>query len=99
MHSAVLPRGKQIVVVGDSKQLPPTSFFEKTVSNDSEDDQEDVGVIDDAESILDAVSDHFQKRQLKWHYRSRHESLIAFSNHRFYDSSLVVFPSPWGQIG
>lgn len=90
-------RGKQIVVVGDSKQLPPTSFFEKTVSNDAEDDQEDVGVIDDAESILDAVSDHFQKRQLKWHYRSRHESLIAFSNHRFYDSSLVVFPSPWGQ--
>lgn len=90
-------RGKQIVVVGDSKQLPPTSFFEKTVSNDTEYDQEDVGIIDDAESILDAVSDHFQKRQLKWHYRSRHESLIAFSNHRFYDSSLVVFPSPWGQ--
>ncbi|KJY85581.1 hypothetical protein TW84_21520 [Vibrio neptunius] len=90
-------RGKQIVVVGDSKQLPPTSFFEKTVLNDAEDHQEDVGVIDDAESILDAVSDHFQKRQLKWHYRSRHESLIAFSNHRFYDSSLVVFPSPWGQ--
>ena len=90
-------RGKQIVVVGDSKQLPPTSFFEKTVSNDSKDEQEDVSVIDDAESILDAVSDHFQKRQLKWHYRSRHESLIAFSNHRFYNSSLVVFPSPWGQ--
>ncbi|WP_244184842.1 AAA domain-containing protein [Vibrio hyugaensis] len=90
-------RGKQIVVVGDSKQLPPTSFFEKTVSNNAEDDQEDVGVIDDAESILDAVSDHFQKRQLKWHYRSRHESLIAFSNHRFYENSLVVFPSPWGQ--
>ncbi|MEZ8145287.1 DUF4011 domain-containing anti-phage protein Hhe [Enterovibrio norvegicus] len=90
-------RGKQIVVVGDSKQLPPTSFFEKSVSNDFDGNEEDTGVIDEAESILDAVGAYFDKRQLRWHYRSRHESLIEFSNHKFYDGNLVVFPSPWDQ--
>nr|WP_285372922.1 DUF4011 domain-containing anti-phage protein Hhe [Vibrio parahaemolyticus] len=90
-------RGKQIVVVGDSKQLPPTSFFEKSVSNELNSDSEETGVIDEAESILDAVSAYFDKRQLRWHYRSRHESLIEFSNHKFYDGNLVVFPSPWDQ--
>ncbi|MEZ8381594.1 DUF4011 domain-containing anti-phage protein Hhe [Vibrio splendidus] len=90
-------RGKQIVVVGDSKQLPPTSFFEKSVANEIDGDSEETGVIDEAESILDAVSAYFDKRQLRWHYRSRHESLIEFSNHKFYDGNLVVFPSPWDQ--
>ena len=90
-------RGKQIVVVGDSKQLPPTSFFERSITNDIEDNEEDTGVIDEAESILDAVGAYFDKRQLRWHYRSRHESLIEFSNHKFYDGNLVVFPSPWNQ--
>ena len=89
-------RGKNVVVVGDPKQLPPTTFFEKQVSNE-EDDHEDTSVIDEAESILDAVGGHFKSRQLRWHYRSRHESLIEFSNHYFYDSSLIFFPSPWSQ--
>ena len=52
-------------------------------------------MVEDAESILDAVDSQFPSRQLRWHYRSRHESLIDFSNHNFYDSNLVVFPSPW----
>ncbi|MFC3151054.1 DUF4011 domain-containing anti-phage protein Hhe [Litoribrevibacter euphylliae] len=87
-------RGKQAVVVGDPKQLPPTSFFDRSVSND-DDFEDEKAVIDDAESILEAISVHYPKRMLKWHYRSRHESLIQFSNRHFYDDELVIFPSPW----
>ena len=89
-------RGKTVVVVGDPKQLPPTSFFEK-VTSDAEDEAAEVSVIQDSESILEAIGGFTPKRMLQWHYRSRHESLIAFSNHNFYDSRLVVFPSPWDQ--
>jgi hypothetical protein len=89
-------RGKTIVVVGDPKQLPPTNFFEKTTS-DGDGDKEEMSVIQDSESILEAIGGFTPKRMLQWHYRSRHESLIAFSNHNFYDSRLVVFPSPWDQ--
>lgn len=89
-------RGKQVIVVGDPKQLPPTSFFERALSNDDLwEDEKESSVVEDAESILDAVDSQFPSRQLRWHYRSRHESLIDFSNHNFYDSNLVVFPSPW----
>lgn len=87
-------RGKQVVVVGDPKQLPPTDFFEKSTSNE---DEEDEAVITDSESILEAISGFTPKRMLKWHYRSKHESLIAFSNHQFYDSRLIVFPSPYNE--
>ncbi|WP_404360403.1 DUF4011 domain-containing anti-phage protein Hhe [Methylotuvimicrobium sp. KM1] len=86
----VIARGKQLVVVGDPKQLPPTSFFDKAVN----DDDEDSTAIEESESILDAALPMFTARRLRWHYRSQHESLIAFSNHSFYNSDLVVFPSP-----
>jgi very-short-patch-repair endonuclease len=89
-------RGKNVVVVGDPKQLPPTNFFEKSTS-DGDGNSEDISVIQDSESILDAISGFTSKRMLQWHYRSRHESLIAFSNYNFYDSRLIVFPSPWDQ--
>lgn len=85
-----IARGKQLVVVGDPKQLPPTSFFDKAV--ESEDD--DTTAIEQSESILDVSFPMFNARRLRWHYRSRHESLIAFSNQEFYDSNLIVFPSP-----
>ncbi|QNR79790.1 DUF4011 domain-containing anti-phage protein Hhe [Piscirickettsia salmonis] len=85
-----IARGKQLVVVGDPKQLPPTSFFDKAVDND----EEDTTAIEQSESILDVSFPMFNARRLRWHYRSRHESLIAFSNQEFYDSNLVVFPSP-----
>jgi len=85
-----IARGKQLVVVGDPKQLPPTSFFDKTVENEDE----DATAIEQSESILDVSFPMFNARRLRWHYRSRHESLIAFSNQEFYDSNLVVFPSP-----
>ncbi|OEG75486.1 AAA family ATPase [Shewanella colwelliana] len=85
-----IARGKQLVVVGDPKQLPPTSFFDKAI----EVEDEDITAIEQSESILDVSLPMFNARRLRWHYRSRHESLIAFSNQTFYDSNLVVFPSP-----
>ena len=91
-----IARARQLVVVGDPKQLPPTSFFNRMASDDDLDDDEEVG-LERAESILDAVLPIFPTRRLRWHYRSRHESLIAFSNQKFYDSDLVLFPSPFNQ--
>jgi transcription elongation GreA/GreB family factor len=90
-----IARGAQLVVVGDPKQLPPTSFFSRANQTDGDDDSAQLAT-SDAESILDVCTSHFQPvRTLRWHYRSRHESLIAFSNHNFYRSQLVVFPSPY----
>ena len=92
-----IARGSQLVVVGDPKQLPPTSFFSRmsVVDGDSDDGIGQLAT-SDAESILDVCIAHFQPvRSLRWHYRSRHESLIAFSNHHFYRGNLVVFPSPF----
>lgn len=86
-----MARGKQVVMVGDPKQLPPTNFFGRS---DSTDGDEDV-VEGDLESILDeCLGASLPTRNLSWHYRSRHESLIAFSNHRYYGGGLVTFPSP-----
>ncbi|TWU46504.1 DUF4011 domain-containing protein [Rubripirellula reticaptiva] len=87
-------RAKQLVVVGDPKQLPPTSFFDRT-EEDLDDDESTQ--LDNTESVLEAAMKVFQPfRRLRWHYRSKHESLIRFSNSRFYDNDLVVFPSPSG---
>lgn len=86
-------RGSQLVVVGDPKQLPPTSFFDRIV----DDYEEDPTGIEESESILDATLTMFPARRLRWHYRSQHENLIAFSNHSFYESDLVLFPSPHKQ--
>lgn len=85
-------RSRQIVVVGDQKQLPPTSFFERTSETDDTED-EDAETIDD-ESILERCQKVFREvRGLKWHYRSRCESLIRFSNENFYGNSLITFPA------
>jgi superfamily I DNA and/or RNA helicase len=99
--AGAIARGKQIVVVGDPKQLPPTPFFEKLDRDDTaEDDESEEAEVQDLagqESILDLASAPYQPvRRLSWHYRSQHESLIAFSNGQFYDKSLIVFPSPHG---
>ena len=88
-------RGKQTVVVGDSKQLPPTSFFDKHIGDntDTEDTEEDLP--GDTESILGLFSaQNAPERMLRWHYRSRHPSLIAVSNYVFYKNRLIIFPSP-----
>ncbi len=83
-------RGKNLVVVGDPKQLPPTNFFNRLV----QDEEDDPTGLEESESILSATLPIFTSRCLRWHYRSQHESLIAFSNHTFYNDNLIVFPSP-----
>lgn len=96
-----IARGSQLVVVGDPKQLPPTNFFERMLDDDLE-DEDDASAITGMESILDICQQLFAPvRSLRWHYRSQHESLIAFSNHHFY-KNLVIFPSPQdagGELG
>ena len=85
-------RGKQLIVVGDSKQMPPSNFFSSSTDVD-EDDEDDIYNITDFESILDVCSSIFNTKKLAWHYRSRFEQLIAFSNVNFYNNNLVTFPS------
>jgi len=92
-------RGRQLVVVGDEKQLPPTSFFDTMVSSegitDGEEDGPGTNVTQDMQSILGlCAAQGMPARMLRWHYRSRHDSLIALSNHEFYEDGLVIFPSP-----
>ncbi|MCY4745655.1 DUF4011 domain-containing protein [Pelomonas sp. UHG3] len=91
-----IARGSQLVVVGDPKQLPPTNFFDRLLDADDEDPEDTPSVVDGVESIL-GICEHLYRpvRTLRWHYRSKHESLIAFSNAQFYDGRLVVFPSPY----
>jgi hypothetical protein len=83
-----LARGKNAIIVGDPKQMPPTSFF---MSNKVDEDNLDT---EDLESILDdCLALNMPQTHLLWHYRSRHESLIAFSNNQFYSNKLYTFPS------
>lgn len=84
-----IARGKSIIVVGDPKQLPPTSFFSANTYD------EDNSHIEDLESILDdCLALSLPSKHLRWHYRSKHESLIAFSNSKYYENKLHTFPSP-----
>src|SRR5712664_1579429 len=94
-------RCKQIVVVGDDKQLPPTRFFNRLTSNVEESDDYDESEEPQAaqaqhiESILGLCSARgLSSSMLRWHYRSRHHSLIAVSNHEFYENRLFIVPSP-----
>lgn len=89
-------RAKSVVVVGDSKQMPPTSVAEITQRLDEdEDDFESGSAIDDEESILtECVLARVQRHWLSWHYRSQDESLISFSNARYYEGRLSSFPAP-----
>lgn len=84
-----IARGKSAIVVGDPKQLPPTTFFNSNYVDEENLENEDM------ESILDdCLTINMQQRHLTWHYRSKHESLIAFSNAMYYDNKLCTFPSP-----
>lgn len=84
-------RAEQLIVVGDSKQMPPSNFFNASI--EAEDNDEETGDVTDFESILDLCSTSMQQLRLRWHYRSRYEQLITFSNKNFYDNDLVTFPS------
>lgn len=90
-----MARGTDVIVVGDSKQLPPTNFFNTMGAEQDDDDDSFVAVDDDLESVLqECTASGVPSLRLKWHYRSRHESLITFSNHHYYDDELHTFPSP-----
>src|SRR5262249_8369346 len=94
-HDAICAvyRGRQLVVSGDQKQLPPTTFFERGVEGDFRAEELDESLAD-YESVLDVCCTlGLPRRRLRWHYRSRREGLIAFSNHFFYENQLVTFPS------
>lgn len=85
-----LSRGQQIIVAGDPKQMPPSNFFGRNI----EYNEEELGLDEDLESILDElIGSAMPELRLNWHYRSRCESLIAFSNDKYYEGSLVTFPS------
>lgn len=86
-------RGRQLIIAGDQRQLPPTSFFTHTDADESDEYEE--GQFEEFQSILDLCKGQgdFSSLPLSWHYRSRHESLITFSNYSFYNGALVTFPS------
>lgn len=113
-----IARARQIVVVGDSNQLPPTTFFTRMTSSSDDKDDEEEGRVDantantfpvtaaarDMESILSlCVARGIPETMLRWHYRSRHHSLIAISNSEFYQNRLFVVPNPYktghGELG
>ena len=94
-----ISRGKQVIIAGDSKQLPPTNFFSASISSDGdydtdEDEYDDIGAY---ESVLDEAG-FLPERTLLWHYRSRHEHLIAFSNAKIYKNNLITFPANVNKI-
>jgi very-short-patch-repair endonuclease len=94
-------RCRQMVVVGDERQLPPTRFFAKLTGNVEEGDEDDEVTfqVRDAESILDlCLAKGLPHRMLNWHYRSKHQSLIAVSNKQFYDNRLFIVPSPYDAV-
>lgn len=86
-------RARSVVVVGDSKQMPPSTFAEVTA--DVDEAEADAGVVADEESILtECTQARVPSKWLSWHYRSQDEALIAFSNHQYYESRLSSFPAP-----
>jgi len=92
-----LLRGNQVIVMGDTRQLPPTTFFDHIIESVDDTDLDSSAPVADVESILHQCKRCFPTKILSWHYRSRHESLIAVSNQEFYDNRLLVYPSPIAQ--
>ncbi len=88
-------RGRKVVVAGDSKQLPPTTFFAAGDADDYAADEE-ASATEGYESLLDVMIPFVHQSYLDWHYRSRDEALINFSNHHIYQDRLVTFPGPGG---
>lgn len=82
-----ISRAKQVVIVGDSKQMPPSNFFSSTDFEENDDE------VSDFESILDMAKSTLKTLSLKWHYRSQSEDLITYSNSNFYNKELITFPN------
>ena len=87
-----ISRGRQVIIAGDKYQMPPTNFFTSAISDDETEDEYDDSAA--FESVLDEAATVLPQMTLKWHYRSRNEQLIAFSNNKIYDNKLITFPSP-----
>ena len=87
-----LARAPQAVIAGDSHQLPPTSFFGRSTDDDGDDDDDDLSLAQGIESLLDTAGALLRDKMLQWHYRSRDDRLIAFSNNHIYGGSLTAFP-------
>lgn len=85
-------RTKQVIITGDSKQLPPTTFFDAMYNDDTESDDDENDDTGAYESLLDEAL-QLPSKTLLWHYRSKHEHLIAFSNAKIYNGRLITFPS------
>ena len=86
-----IARGRQVIIAGDNKQMPPTNFFARA----DDDPDGDFDVVEDLESILDEMlASGIPQHDLNFHYRSRREDLIAFSNQKYYDNRLITFPAP-----
>lgn len=86
-----IARGRQVIIAGDNKQMPPTNFFARA----DDDPDGDFDVVEDLESILDEMlASGIPRHDLNFHYRSRREDLIAFSNQHYYDNRLITFPAP-----
>lgn len=97
----VISRARQTIVVGDPRQMPPTSFFTRTILEDDVDEEEDGAAAEATEADLESILDEclaagLPSASLNWHYRSRHESLIAFSNEKYYGGRLHTFPAARG---
>ena len=87
-----LARAPQAVIAGDSHQLPPTSFFGSNIDDDGNDEDDGLLLDGNIESLLDAAGILLRDKMLQWHYRSRDDRLIAFSNNHIYGGSLTTFP-------
>ena len=88
-----LARAPQAVVAGDSRQLPPTAFFGQGAEDGDDDDNDNyLSLTGDIESLLDVSGVLLRDKMLQWHYRSRDDRLIAFSNAHIYSGSLTAFP-------
>jgi hypothetical protein len=94
-------RGKQVIVAGDTRQLPPTDFFHVTGDLEEFEEDDTTEEVDRPPESLESILGEFiglpgvRQAYLRWHYRSRHESLIQFSNRRYYDHNLITFPGPY----
>lgn len=88
-------RGSQVIIAGDSRQLPPTNFFVSSIYSDSDYDSDEDEAYDEiiSDSILEEATNTIPNRSLLWHYRSRNEDLISFSNKEIYGDNLITFPS------
>ena len=92
-----LCRSNQVIIVGDEMQLPPTSFFSTSLDEEdmqviAEEDGEKIAILLDADSLLNQAARNLPATLLAWHYRSRFEALISFSNAAFYNGQLVTIP-------